>query len=181
MISANLNPARVAFLATDGFEQVELTQPWKFLRDAGVVTELISPGTNNITGSQHGDTGDAFSVDHSIDDVTAADFDALVLPGGLANPDSLRLDERVANLVRTFYEQGKPVAAICHGPWLLVEADIVRGKTVTSWPSLKTDLENAGATWVDKEVQVDGNLVTSRKPDDLEAFCDAIQKQLQVP
>lgn len=180
MTNPATHSARVAFLATDGFEQVELTQPWEFLKAANITTELVSTDNGSISGTHHGDKGDSFNVDHNIDTVSAEDYDALVIPGGLANPDSLRLDERACKLVRDFNDQGKLVATICHGPWLLVEADIVRGRKVTSWPSLRTDLKNAGAHWLDTEVQVDGNLVTSRKPDDLDAFCGAIKDRLAV-
>lgn len=174
-----LQSARVAFLATDGFEQVELTRPWESLRDAGARVELISLQSGSIRGFHHDEKGDEFDVDRDLDQVISKDYDALVLPGGVANPDALRLDERVASLIADFDREGKLIAAICHGPWPLIEAGIVKGRTLTSWPSLKTDLENAGAKWVDAEVQEDGNLVTSRKPDDLPAFCEKIRQKLE--
>lgn len=171
MPSHNLNKKKIAFLATDGFEQVELTAPWQHLQDAGAQVQLIAPHTGEIQGMNHDEKGDRFQVDAAIDDVRADDFDGLVLPGGVANPDSLRTNERCVAFVRDFFNKGKPVAAICHGPWMLVEADVVRDRRLTSWPSLKTDLTNAGANWVDEPVVVDEGLVTSRRPDDLEQFC----------
>lgn len=161
---------RVAFVATDGVEQIELTEPWKAVEAAGGQPELVSDGPGPVQGFNHLDKGDTFPVDHRVTDVSPNDFDALVLPGGVANPDALRTDPDVVAFVRAFFDAGKPVAAICHAPWLLAEADVVRGRRLTSWPSLRTDLRNAGATWVDEEVVVDGSLVTSRKPDDLPAF-----------
>ena len=175
----SLTDKRVAFLATDGFEQEELTRPWEFLREAGAKVELLSLRTGRIRGFHHADKGDEFEVDRDLDQAISEDYDALVLPGGVANPDSLRLDDRVASLIADFDAEGKLIAAICHGPWPLIEAGIVSGRTMTSWPSLRSDLENADARWVDEEVQVDGNLVTSRKPDDLPAFCAAIQEKLE--
>jgi protease I len=162
---------RVAVLATDGFEQSELTEPVKVLRQSGAQVDIVSLKSGEIQGMQHKEKGDKVRVDRTLDDVKAGDYAGLVLPGRVANPDTLRTDQRAVRFVRQFVEAKKPIAAICHGPWTLIEADAVRGKTVTSWPSLKTDLTNAGADWVDKEVVVDHGLVTSRKPDDLPAFC----------
>lgn len=162
---------RIAFLATDGVEQVELTEPWKAAKNAGADVELISIKPGQIQGFHHFDKGDTFPVNHTVDQVSAADYDDLVLPGGVANPDALRLNKQAMSFVRDFFTAGKPVAAICHGPWSLVEADVVRGRTLTSWPSLQTDVRNAGGAWVDEQVHTDHGLVTSRKPDDLPAFC----------
>ena len=162
---------RIAVLATDGFEQAELTEPVKALRQSGALVDVVSLRSGDIQGMQHKEKGDKVRVDRTLDEAKARDYAGLVLPGGVANPDELRMDQRAVHFVRQFAEAGKPIAAICHGPWTLIEADAVRGKTVTSWPSLKTDLKNAGADWVDKEVVVDHGLVTSRKPDDLPAFC----------
>jgi len=166
-----LQGRKVAFLATDGVEQVELTEPLKAAKEAGATTHLISIKPDRIQGFKHLDKGDTFPVDKTAADVSASDYDALVLPGGVANPDQLRMNTDAVRFVREFFEQGKPVAAICHAPWTLVEADVVRGRTLTSWPSLRTDIRNAGGTWVDEEVHTDQGLVTSRKPADLPAFC----------
>lgn len=166
-----LKDKKIAFLATDGFEQVELTQPWEAIKAAGATVELVSPEKGKIQGMNHDEKADEFAVDRTIDSVSAEDYDGLVLPGGVANPDALRMNQSCVQFIHDFFEQHKPVAAICHGPWTLVEADVVAGRTVTSWPSLKTDLRNAGATWVDEEVHVDQGLVTSRNPGDLDAFC----------
>ena len=166
-----LQGKRVAFLATDGFEQVELTEPWKAAKEAGAEVELVSVKPGEIQGWHHDEKGDRFPVDRLVADVTADQYDALVLPGGSKNPDRLRTNPDAVEFVRGFFPVGKPVAAICHGPWMLVEADVVRGRTLTSWPSLKTDIRNAGGNWVDEEVHVDKGLVTSRKPEDLPAFC----------
>ncbi len=171
MASESIKGKRIAFLATDGVEQVELTQPWKTVEDAGATAELISIKSGKIQGMNHDQKADKFSVDNIVADVSAEDYDGLVLPGGVANPDSLRMDAEAVDFVRDFFKQQKPVAAICHGPWMLVEADVVEGRTLTSYPSIKTDIANAGGNWVDKEVVVDKGLVTSRKPDDLPAFC----------
>jgi deglycase len=173
-----LNGKKVAFLATDGVEQVELTEPWKAVQDEGGTAELISLEGGEIQGFNHLDKGDTFEVDKPVAEADEGDYDGLVLPGGVANPDFLRADERAVSFTRAFFEAGKPVAAICHGPWTLVEADVVRGRTLTSWPSLKTDIRNAGGTWVDKEVHVDSGLVTSRNPDDLPAFCDKAVEEI---
>jgi protease I len=171
-MSQPLETKRIAFLATDGFEQVELTQPWEAVKKAGGEPVLVSPKNGDIQGMHHFEKGDTFPVDLHIDKASAEDFNGLVLPGGLANPDSLRMCDTSVSFVRDFFKQHKPVAAICHGPWMLIEADVVRDRRVTSWPSLKTDLTNAGANWVDDECVCDQGLVTSRKPDDLKAFCD---------
>jgi protease I len=165
-----LQGKRVAILATDGVEQVELTEPKKALDAAGAQTVVISPKGRAIKAWQHDHWGDEIPVDRPLDSARAEDFDAVMLPGGVINADSLRMDERAVQFVRRMFEAGKPAAVICHAPWLLVEADVVRGRTVTSWPSLKTDLRNAGADWVDREVVTDEGLVTSRKPDDIPAF-----------
>jgi protease I len=171
-MSEQLQGKKVAFLvANEGVEQVELTEPLKAVRGAGAKADLIAPAEGDIQAFNHLDKGDSFQADRGLDDVDASQYDALVLPGGVANPDILRTDARAVGFARSFFEQGKPVAAICHGPWTLVEADVVRGRTLTSWPSLQTDIRNAGGNWVDEEVHVDQGLVTSRKPDDLEAFC----------
>jgi protease I len=165
-----LQGKRIAFLATDGVGQVELTEPWKAARQAGAQVELLSIKPGEIQGFNHLDKGDTFHVDRLVADATASDYDGLMLPGGVANPDALRLDQNAVRFVRDFVGQGKPVAAICHAPWTLVEAGVVRGRTLTSWPSLQTDIRNAGGTWVDEQVYVDNGLVTSRKPDDIPAF-----------
>ncbi len=178
MTNQKLNGKKVAFLATDGVEQVELEKPLQAVRDAGGEAEIISLEKGDFQAHQHLEKGDTFTADKAVADVSADDYDALVLPGGVANPDFLRTDENAVRFARAFFEQGKPVAAICHGPWLLVEADVVRGRKVTSWPSLKTDIRNAGGEWVDQEVVVDGGLVTSRKPDDLPAFCDKLVEEV---
>jgi protease I len=170
-MAQNLEGKRIAFLATDGVEQSELEQPWNELMEAGADLELLSVHKGAIQAVRHMDKGDSFEVDKLVADADASDYDGLVLPGGVANPDTLRANRRAVEFVREFFEQSKPVAAICHGPWTLVEADVVRGRTMTSWPSLKTDITNAGGQWVDEEVHVDQGLVTSRKPDDLPAFC----------
>lgn len=167
-----LEGKKIAFLATDGVEQVELTRPWDAVREAGAETTLVSLETGSIQGFNHLDRGDTFDVDATVDEVSASEFDGLVLPGGVANPDALRMNEAAVAFAREFFEQSKPVAAICHAPWTLIEAGVVEGRTLTSWPSLKTDIRNAGGHWVDEEVHVDAGFVTSRKPDDLDAFCD---------
>lgn len=161
----------IAFLATDGVEQVELTRPWQAMQSAGAEVHLISLASGQVQGFNHLDKGDTFRVDRTLDSARASQYDGLCLPGGVANPDALRTNEQAVGFVREFFEQAKPVAAICHAPWLLIEAGVVDGRTLTSWPSLRTDIENAGGTWLDREVVVDNGLVTSRKPDDLEAFC----------
>jgi len=171
-----LDGKKVAVVAADMVEQVELTEPWQALEQAGAKPELISIEPGEIQGFDHFDKADTFAVDRTVEEVGADDYDALLLPGGVGNPDILRTDENVVQFVRDFFEQAKPVAAICHGPWTLVEAGVLRGRTVTSWPSLQTDIRNAGGTWVDEEVVVDRGLVTSRKPDDIPAF---VEKMLE--
>lgn len=167
----SLEDKTIAFLVTDGFEQVELTTPWEQIKLAGAETELIALKDGKVQGFNHLDKGDAFQVDKTVADASAEDYDGLVLPGGVANPDALRMDQSAVEFVRAFFTEKKPVAVICHGPWTLVEADVVHGRKLTSWPSLRTDIQNAGGNWVDQEVVVDQGLVSSRKPDDLEAFC----------
>jgi len=169
-VADKLQGKRVAFLATDMVEQVELTEPWQAVKDEGAAVELISLEEGEIQGFNHYDKADEFKVDRTVEEARADDYDALVIPGGVGNPDTMRTDENAVQLVRDFFEQGKPVGVICHGPWMLVEAGVVRGRKVTSWPSLQTDIRNAGGNWVDEEVVVDQGLVTSRKPDDLPAF-----------
>jgi len=171
MSSKRLQGKKIAFLATNGFEQVELTRPWDAIKEAGAAVELVSLKTGKIQGMNHDQKADTFPVDKIVAQAKAEDYDGLVLPGGVANPDALRMDEASVAFVRSFFEQGKPVAVICHGPWTLIEAGVVRGRTITSWPSLKTDLLNAGANWVDEEVVCDRGLVSSRNPNDLGAFC----------
>ncbi len=162
---------KIAFLATDGVEQIELTAPWDAVKRAGAEVMLVSITAGKIQGMKHADKADLFPVDRTVDSVAAADFDGLVLPGGVSNPDTLRSDKAAVAFVKDMFQQKKPIAAICHGPWLLVEADVVRGRRVTSWPSLRTDLKNAGANWVDEDCVCDRGMVTSRKPDDLPKFC----------
>ena len=169
-MAQDLNGLRVAVLATNGVEQVELTEPVNFLRQAGADVTVVSPKGGTIQGMNHDQKGDQLPVDKELAAVKPDQFDALVLPGGVANPDYLRVNDDAVAFVRHFARSGKAIGAICHGPWTLIEADAVRGKKMTSWPSLKTDLRNAGADWVDEECVVDGKLVTSRKPDDLPAF-----------
>jgi protease I len=165
-----LQGKHIAFLAADMVEQVELTEPWKALEQAGAKLELVSLEEGEIQGFNHYDKAGSFKVDKTVEEASANDYDALVLPGGVGNPDNLRQDENAVHFVRDFFEQGKPVGAICHAPWTLVETGVVRGRTLTSFPSLQTDIRNAGGNWVDEEVHVDNGLVTSRKPDDLPAF-----------
>jgi deglycase len=174
---AELSGKRIAFLATDMVEQVELTEPWKAVEQAGGRPELISLEPGEIQGFNHYDKADKFPVDRTVDEVSADEYDALVQPGGVGNPDTLRMDENAVRLVREFVEAGKPVAVICHGPWMLVEADVVRGRTLTSFPSLKTDIRNAGGNWVDQEVVVDDHIITSRNPKDLPAFCRTLVEE----
>jgi len=177
-MAGKLDGKTIAFLATEGVEQVELTEPWKAVEDAGGRPELISLEEGEVQAFNHLDKGDTFRADRAVADADASAYDGLVLPGGVANPDFLRADENAVAFVRAFFDQAKPVAAICHGPWTLVEADVLRGRTITSWPSVKTDIRNAGATWVDEEVHVDQGLVSSRKPDDLPAFCAKLVAEL---
>jgi protease I len=165
-----LDGKKIAFLQTDGVEQVELTKPLEAIRGEGADTTLVSLERGEFQGFNHLDKGDTFTADVAVADADAGDYDGLVLPGGVANPDFLRVNENAVAFVRSFFEQAKPVASICHGPWTLVEAGVLQGRTITSWPSLRTDITNAGGTWVDEEVHVDQGLVTSRKPDDIPAF-----------
>lgn len=167
---ARLSGKRIAIVVTDGFEQIEMTDPKKALEDEGAETEIISPKSDEVRGWKHTEWGDSFDVDTPIDEADPDDYDALLLPGGVMNPDKLRIIPDVQAFVRAFFDQGKPVASICHGPWTLIDAGVADGRTMTSWPSIRTDLRNAGVNVVDAEVCVDGNLVTSRKPDDLPAF-----------
>lgn len=170
---------RVLIIATDGFEQSELLKPRQALEESGIETVVASPESGKIKGWDGGDWGESVSVDALLEDVEAGDFDALLLPGGQINPDKLRIEDRAISLVRDFAKAKKPIAAICHGPWLLVEADVIKGRTVTGWPSIRTDLKNAGATVVDQEVAIDENFITSRKPDDIPAFSQALIKALE--
>jgi protease I len=172
-MAQNLEGKRIAILATDGFEQAELIAPRKALVAEGAETVVIAPKSGEIQGFTHHDKADKLRVDQTLEQAKPETFDGLLLPGGALNPDALRMDPKAVAFVRSFAAAGKPIAAICHGPWTLVEADVVRDRTLTSWPSLKTDLRNAGAQWVDQEVVQDGNLVTSRKPDDIPAFTAA--------
>lgn len=171
-MSDELQGKRVAFIvANEGVEEVELTDPWTAVERAGGTAVLLAPEAGKVQAYHHLDRAESFEVDELIADADPAEFDAIVLPGGVANPDQLRTDEDAVGFVRTFVEGGRPVAAICHAPWTLIESGVVAGRRLTSWPSLQTDLRNVGATWVDDEVVVDGNLITSRNPDDLPAFC----------
>jgi deglycase len=170
MTNKNLSGKKVAILVTDGFEQSELLEPRKALDEAGATTKVVSPANKKVKGWNHKEWGNEVPVDVPLASAKAGDFDALLLPGGVMNPDQLRMNPEAVAFVKQFTDSGKPVAAICHGPWTLIEADAVRGHTMTSWPSLKTDLRNAGASWVDKEVVTDGRFVTSRKPGDIPAF-----------
>jgi len=176
-MASELDGKRVAFVATDMVEQVELTEPWKAVEQAGGTPELLSIKEGEIQGFNHFDKADTFKVDRQVAGASADEYDALVLPGGVGNPDQLRIVPEVQQFVRSFFEQGKPVAVICHGPWTLIDAGVAKGRTITSWPSLQTDLRNAGAKWVDEEVVVDNGLVTSRKPDDLPAFCGKLVEE----
>lgn len=161
---------RIAILAADGFEQAELEKPMTALEEAGAIVTIVSPANEQIQGMNHADKGDKFDVDLALDRAKAEDFDALLVPGGLMNPDELRSTPAAVDFVRGFADAGKPIAAICHGPWVLIEAGIVKGRRLTSWPAIQTDIKNAGGEWVDQEVVVDNGLVTSRKPDDIPAF-----------
>ena len=176
-MAGKLEGKTIAFLATEGVEQVELTEPWKAVQDAGGTAELISLEAGEVQAFNHLDKADTFPVDHTAGEADASRYDGLVLPGGVANPDHLRIDEDAVAFVRAFFDDAKPVAVICHGPWPLIDAGVVTGRTLTSWPSLKTDLRNAGANWVDEEVHVDEGLVSSRKPDDLPAFCEKLVEE----
>jgi len=169
-MAAELNGRSVAILATDGVEQVELTKPMQALKEAGAQVQVVAPKSGSIQGFNHFDKGDTIKVDQSLDQADPSRFDALMLPGGVINPDQLRLQPKAIEFIHHFVQSGKPIAAICHGPWTLINAGGVRGKRMTSWPSLQTDLRNAGAQWVDEQVVTDHGLVTSRKPDDIPAF-----------
>jgi protease I len=170
-MARDLSGRKIAILATDGFEQSELTQPQRALKEAGATVQVVSPERGAIRGWKEKDWGDEVPVDVALDEARPDDYDGLVLPGGQINPDKLRMEPAAVEFVRAFFEAGKPVGAICHGPWLLAEADVARGRTLTSYGSIRTDLKNAGANWVDREVVVDQGLITSRNPDDLDAFC----------
>ena len=176
-MAEKLDGKRIAFLFTEGVEQVELTEPLKAVRDAGAEVDLISLEQGEVQMFNHLDKGDTIDADRAVADADASDYDGLVVPGGVANPDQLRTDEDAVRFVRAFVEQDKPTGIICHGPWVLIEAGVAKGRTLTSWPSLKTDLRNAGAEWVDEEVHVDKGMVTSRNPDDLPAFCSKIVEE----
>lgn len=173
-MAEKLKGKKIAILATDGFEQAELAEPKKALEEAGATTEIVSPKSGEIKGWKFKEWGDTVKVNKILDQARVADYDALVLPGGVINPDHLRMEPKAVEFVKEFAESGKPVAAICHGPWTLIEAGVVRGRKMTSWPSLRTDLKNAGANWVDAAAVVDRNFITSRKPDDIPAFIEKI-------
>jgi protease I len=177
-MNGELNGKRVAMLVANGFEQVEMTGPRQALQDAGATVKLVSPVQGKVKGWQHDHWGDEFPVDVPLDQANPDDFDALVVPGGVMSPDHLRMNDKAVRFVRAFFTSDKPLAAICHGPWMLVEADVVRGRTLTSWPSLQTDIENAGGKWVDQPVVTDQGLVTSRKPDDIPAFNDKVIEEI---
>jgi deglycase len=177
-MSDRLQDKKIAFLtANEGVEQVELTEPLQAVREAGAEAELLAPEAGEVQAFNHLDKGDTFEAERAVGDADAGEFDGLVLPGGVANPDQLRAEPEALEFVRGFFEAGKPVGVICHGPWTLIDAGVAKGRTLTSWPSLQTDLRNAGAEWVDEEVHVDQGLVSSRKPDDLEAFCSKIVEE----
>ncbi len=179
MMFEKLQGKKIAFLmANEGVEQVELTEPLEAVRGAGAEVELLAPEAGEVQAFNHLDKGERFPVDGAVAEADASEYDGLVLPGGVANPDQLRTDEGALEFIRAIFAAGKPVGAICHAPWVLIEAGVVAGRTVTSWPSLETDLRNAGAEWVDEEVHVDAGLVTSRKPDDLEAFISKLLEEL---
>jgi len=171
MADQKLQGKKIAFIATDMVEEVELTKPWEAVKEAGGQPELVSIETGEIQAFNHYDKSNTYKVDKDFSSARVDDYDGLVIPGGVGNPDTMRMNDDAVEFVRSFFEAGKPVAVICHGPWMLVEADVVRGRKVTSWSSIKTDVQNAGGNWVDEEVVVDQGLVTSRKPDDLPAFC----------
>ena len=178
-MSSELNGKRIAFLvAQEGVEEVELTEPWKAVEEAGGTPELIAPAEGEVQAMNHLDKGSSFEVDKTLAQAEPEDYDGAVLPGGVANPDQLRTQESAISFLQQLFAEGKPVGVICHGPWTLVEADLVRDRTITSWPSLKTDIRNAGGKWVDEEVVVDEGLVSSRNPDDLPAFCAKIVEEL---
>ena len=169
-MARQLDGKKVAILVTDGFEQVEMTKPREALDEAGAEAKIVSPKPGKIQGMNHADKGDKFDVDQTLDEARPEEFDALLIPGGLMNPDALRSNDDALEFTRHFFREGKPVAAICHGPWVLIDAGVVRGRTLTSWPAIKTDVKNAGGKWINEEVVVDNGLVTSRKPDDIPAF-----------
>ena len=171
---------RVLIVATDGFEQSELMQPKQLLEESGAETTVASLEDGEIKGWEDGDWGESVSVDITVDEASASDYDALLLPGGQMNPDILRMNESVINLIKDFDNEGKPIAAICHAPWLLIEADLVDGKTVTGWPSIRTDLENAGGAVIDTPAAVDGNIITSRNPDDIPQFTEALKDAMEM-
>jgi protease I len=178
-MSDALKGKKVAFLvAQEGVEEAELTKPWEAVEDAGATAELLAPERGEIQAFQHLDKAATFKVDRTLDQADPSDYDGVVLPGGVANPDALRQQADALTFLQRFFAEGKPVGVICHGPWTLVEADLVRGRTITSWPSLKTDIRNAGGNWVDEEVVVDQGLVSSRKPDDLPAFCAKLVEEI---
>jgi protease I len=179
VMNSSLLEKKVAILAADGFEQSELEGPLEALRTSGARPQIVSLKAGSIQGTVHGEKGDQFDVDLTLDEADPDDFDALLLPGGLYSPDALRSSPAAVKFVRAFAEAGKPIAAICHGPWLLIEADVVRGRKLTSWPAIKTDVRNAGGRWVDEEVVVDNGLVTSRKPDDIPAFNRKMIEEIQ--
>ena len=179
-MAGRLEGKTIAFLtANERVEQVELTEPWQAVEEAGGTAVLLAPETGKVQLFEHLDKADSWEATAVVGGASAGDYDALVLPGGVANPDALRQDGDAVGFIRAFVESGKPVAAICHAPWTLVEAGVLEGRTITSWPSIATDIRNAGATWVDQEVCRDGNLLSSRKPDDLPAFCDALLRQVK--
>ena len=178
MPEQKLQGKRIAFIATDMVEEVELTEPWQAVKDAGGDAELLSIKSGEIQAFNHYDKSKTYKVDKEISSARMDDYDGLVIPGGVGNPDTMRMHEDAVEFVRSFFEAGKPVGVICHGPWMLVEADVVRGRKMTSWPSVKTDIRNAGGNWVDEKVVVDQGLVTSRKPDDLPAFCEKLIEEL---
>ncbi len=177
MADRKLQGKKIAFIATDMVEEVELTKPWEAVEEAGGQPELVSIETGEIQAFNHYDKSNTYKVDKDFSSARVDDYDGLVIPGGVGNPDTMRTEDDAVEFVRSFFEAGKPVAVICHGPWMLVEADVVRGRKVTSWPSIKTDIQNAGGNWVDEEVVVDQGLVTSRKPDDLPAFCKKLVEE----
>jgi protease I len=179
-MAGELAGKKIAFLvANEGVEEIELTEPMKAVKNAGAEVHIVAPEVGKVQCMNHMDQSNVYEADRATADVSADDYDGLMLPGGVANPDFLRMDEPAVRLVKQMWEAGKPMAAICHGPWTLVEAGIVKGRTLTSWPSLQTDIRNAGGTWVDEEVHTDAGLVTSRKPDDLEAFCEKMIEEFQ--
>ena len=178
-MAQGLSGKKIAILATDGFEQSELQEPLKALKQEGAQVDIVSPHGGEIQGMKHHDKGEKVKVDRTLDEARPDDYNAIVLPGGVANPDQLRMNEQAVSFARHFFQAKKPIAVICHGPWTLVEAGVVKGVEMTSWPSLKTDLKNAGARWVDKEVVVDRGIVSSRKPDDLPAFCKKMVEEFR--